>query len=301
MTGRPGAPAGPPAPPLAIAGALALLCLIWGTTWKVIQIGLRGIPPFTGVSARFLLAGVLLWALARARGVVLGRSARERALWVVNGVLSFGVSYGVVYWSEQWVPSGLAAILFATYPLLVAVLAHFVLPAEALTRRDVVGVLLGFGGVGLIYSEDLSLLGGPQVALAAAVMLASPVASAASSVAIKRWGAGVHPWSLSSVPMILAGVALGGVALAAESDRTVALDPVSVTALLYLAIFGSAVTFSVYYWLLARLPVKRLALIAYVIPIVAVILGTLSGEPLTWRILLGAALVIGGVAIAVQR
>ncbi len=281
--------------------AFLLLCLIWGTTWSVIQVGLVGIPPFTGVALRFSIAGALLLALARARKIPLGRTRREVALWVANGLLAFTVSYGVVYWSEQWVPSGLTAVLFATYPLFVAILAHFALPAETLRRPEALGILLGFGGVATIFSGDFSALGGSQVATGALVMLLSPLASAAASVAVKRWGHGIHPFSITAVPMLLAGAVMGALALATERERGITWDGVSIAALLYLTLAGSALTFSLYYWLLSHWPAKRLALISYVIPVVAMLIGAFRGEPLTLRTLGGSALVVIGVSLAVRR
>jgi len=291
------------APParLLVAAAIGALCLIWGTTWSVIQIGLEGIPPFTGVAVRFTISGLLLLVLARARRIRLGATRRERILWVANGTLSFAVAYGVVYWAEQWVPSALAAVLFALYPLFVAILAHFVLPDESLKLREVVGVLIGFTGVAVIFSEDLSLLGGPQVAVGAVVMLLSPLASAAGSVSVKRWGGDIHPFSISALPMLVAAATMAVPAVAFERDLDITLDVRSVSALLYLAVAGSAVTFSLYFWLLSHLPAKRLALIAYVIPIVAVGIGVLRGEPLTSQTLAGSTCVVAGVALAVQR
>ena len=301
-----GAPAGPAGPgkrpgPVLIVVTFIALCVIWGSTWAVIQIGLQGVPPFTGVSLRFAVAAALIFVLILARKIRIGQSSRERWLWLANGVLSFCMSYGVVYWAEQWVPSGLAAVLFATYPLFVALLAHFMLPQERLALPETIGSLIGFAGVGVIFSEDFAALGGKQVAVAAAVMLISPLVSAIASVMVKRWGHGVHPFSLTAVPMAIAAVVMGMMALGFEGDRPVVWDRVSVSALLYLAIFGSAITFTLYYWLLSHLPAKRLALIAYVIPVEAVLIGTLRGEPLTLRVLGGSALVIGGVALAVHR
>jgi drug/metabolite transporter (DMT)-like permease len=284
-----------------IVVVFVVLCLIWGSTWAVIQIGLQGVPPFTGVSLRFLIAGLIMMALTLAMRLRIGASRRERMLWLVNGVLSFAVSYGVVYWSEQWVPSGLAAVLFATYPLFVAIVGHFILPAESLTRPEAWGILAGFVGVGVIFSEDLSALGGAGVALAAAVMLLSPGSAAVSSVVVKRWGVGVHPFSLTAIPMLLGAGLTGLVALTTERGLPIVWDTRSVSAILYLAIVGSAVTFSLYYWLLSHLPAKRLALIAYIIPIEAVVIGTFRDEPITLRVILGAALVIAGVALAVHR
>ena len=284
-------------------GGFLLLTLIWGTTWAAIRVGLQGVPPFTGVALRFTIAGTLLLALAPVLGVRLGRlGRRERALWLANGVLSFCLSYSTVYWAEQYIPSGLAAVLFATYPLLVAVLAHVLLPGERLGWLAALGVLLGFAGVAVIFSDDLGLLGGEAVRHAALVMLVSPVASAIATVVIKRWGSDVHPLSLSAVPMLIAGLAMGAVALLAERDRALVLDARSLGALLYLAVLGSAVTFTTYYWLLARVGATRVALVSYLIPIVAVAVGAaLFDEPLRARLVAGSALVLAGVGLVGRR
>jgi drug/metabolite transporter (DMT)-like permease len=281
-----------------LVGGFSLLVLIWGTTWAAIRIGLSGMPPFAGVSVRFAVAGALLLALARAARVRLGGQPHERALWVANGVLSFCLSYSIVYWSEQYIPTGLAAVLFATYPLFVAPLAHLVLDGERLTPIAAAGLVLGFAGVAVIFSDDLALLGGRQVRVASLVMLASPLASALATVAIKRWGTGVHPLSLSAVPMLFAGVAMGVVSLVFERGRPVVLDGRSVGALLYLAVLGSAVTFTIYYWLLARVTATRVALTSYLIPIVALAVGAaLLDEPLRPRLLAGSALILAGVVV----
>ena len=281
-----------------LIGAFLLLTLIWGTTWAAIRIGLSGIPPFSGVALRFAMAGVLLLALARPLGVRLGRGRHERTLWVVNGILSFCISYAVVYWSEQYIPSGLAAVLFATYPLFVAGLAHLLLPGERLRGSAFFGMLLGFAGIAVIFSDDLALLGGDVVRHAALVMLVSPLVSAVASVVVKRWGGGVHPLSLAAVPMLIAGVVMGLVAAVVERHRPLVLDAPSVGALLYLVVFGSAVTFTVYYWLLARVRATQVALMSYLIPIVAVAVGALLfDEPLRPRLLLGSALVLAGVVL----
>jgi drug/metabolite transporter (DMT)-like permease len=281
-----------------LIGAFLLLTFIWGTTWAAIQIGLQGLPPFTGVALRFTLAGGLLLALALSLGVRLGRGRREVSLWLLNGLLSFCISYSVVYWSEQYIPSGLAAVLFATYPLFVAALAHVLLPDERLGPSALAGMLFGFAGVAVIFSDDLRLLGGDEVRRAARVMLVAPLASAVASVAVKRWGGGIHPLSLSAVPMLLAGAVMGVVASVVERGAPVVFDMRSVGALLYLAVLGSAVTFTAYYWLLARVAATRVALISYLIPIVAVAVGALLlDEPLRPRLLAGSALVVAGIVI----
>jgi drug/metabolite transporter (DMT)-like permease len=281
---------------------IALLVTIWGTTWSVIRIGLGGIPPVTGVALRFALAGVLLWGLALAMGLRGPRLRAPIALWITHGVLTFGVSYGLVYWAEQWVPSGLAAVLFATFPLFVALLAHLFLPGERLRLSATLGLGLGFGGVALVFSEDFSALGGPRVAFAGAVMLLSPLASAVAQVAIKRWWSHVHPVPLNAGAMVLAGAVMGMLAAAVESGRPVELTPAAVGALLYLTVLGTAVAFSLYFWLLRHMSATRLSLMAYAIPVVAMAVGAaLFREPITPRVVAGAGLVIAGTGLASWR
>lgn len=276
-----------------------LLTLVWGTTWAAIRVSLEGIPPFLGVALRFGIAALALLAIARAMRVPLGRQPRERALWLLTALLSFCGSYGIVYWAEQYVPSGLAAVIWACFPLVVAALAHVALPGEPLSPRALVGIVAGFAGLVVIFSEDLRSLGGPRVALASAVLLLSPFIAAISSVAVKRWGTGIPAISIAAVPMAIAAVVMGGLSAAFERSLPVVWAPRPVAALIYLALAGSALTFSLYYWLLAHTTAVRTSLIAYTTPIVALAVGTFAmGEPVTPRILGGAALVVGGVALA---
>jgi drug/metabolite transporter (DMT)-like permease len=289
-----------PGRPLLVA-TFALLTVIWGTTWAAIRVSLQGIPPFTGVAVRFGVAAVLLLAAMRLFGIRFAGTANERRVWLLNTALSFCASYGVVYWCEQYVPSGLASVLFATFPLFVALLAHVALPGDRLTRGKAAGILVGFAGVAVIFSEDFTRLGGPHVALASAVMLASPMLSACASVGAKRWGGGVHPFSMTAVPMAGAAVVMGGLAAVVERGQPVDFGPGPVAAMLYLAFFGSAVTFTLYYWLMSHIAATRLSLIAYSTPIVAVVVGVLvMHEPVTTRMVTGALLVIAGVAVAVR-
>lgn len=278
-----------------------LLTLIWGTTWAAIRVALTGIPPLTGVAVRFALAGALLLLLALARRVPLGRSRRERGLWLANAATTFAGSYGIVYWAEQWVPSGLAAVLFATFPIWVALLGRWLGLERELSTGRWAGLLLGFAGVAVLFSEDLDRLAGPGVRRAAAILLVAPILSALGSVLVKRWGSGLSAISLSAVPMLLTGGAMGAVAAVAERGRPVLWTPAALAATLYLALFGSALTFTLYFWLLSRRSVVGVGLIAYTVPVVAVLVGNLAlDEPFTPRLALGALLVLGGVALALR-
>jgi len=278
-----------------------LLTLVWGTTWAAIRIGLASMPPFTSVAIRFAIATVILLAIAKALKVPLGAEPHEKTLWFLNGALFFSVSYGVVYWSEQYVPSGLAAILFATFPLLVTLFAHLFLPGEPFRFRAGLGTLVAFAGIVVIFSEDLAKIGGPKTERAAAVLLLSPLVSALSSVAVKKWGAKIHPISLAAMPMAIATVVLTSLALTFERDRSIVWSRAAIGSLAYLSVFGSAMTFTLYYWLLRHVRASHVSLIAYATPVIAVLTGVLFlDEPLTSRVVLGGALVIAGVAFTAK-
>jgi drug/metabolite transporter (DMT)-like permease len=287
---------------LLTAAAITTLILIWGTTWAAIRISLQGIPPIAGVALRFAIAAAVLLALVPVFGVKLGRSRIERRLWLANGMLTFAIPYGVLYWAEQWVPSGLASVLFATYPLMVALIAHVLLAGDRLTLPKAVGVLIGFAGLAVIYSEDFAALGGERVATAAVILLISPLCAAFGSVIVKRWGEGVHPLSMAAMPMAITAVTMGALAWLTESGREMTFGTAPVLALLYLALLGSALPFTLYFWLLKHQTATAMSLINYAIPLIAVAIGTLFlDEPFTLRMVLGTALVLAGVGVAMRK
>jgi drug/metabolite transporter (DMT)-like permease len=165
-----------------------------------------------------------------------------------------------------------------------------------------VGIVLGLAGVATIFSDDLQALGGTRAREVSLVMLVSPLVSAIATVAIKRWGKGIHPLSLTAVPMLLTAALVGTLAVVFERNAPIVFDLRSVGALVYLAVMGSAVTFTIYYWMLANAPATRVALIAYTIPVVAVAVGAmLFDEPIRPLVILGGALVLAGVAIVTRR
>ncbi len=285
---------------LALATAV-FLTLIWGTTWAAIRVSLDGFPPFKGLAIRFALAAALLFAIAWGMGVRFGRLPHERPLWAVQTAFSFIGAYGLVYWAEQWVPSGLTSVLFATLPIFVVIFASVLVPGERLGAAGLLGMAIGFGGVAVIFSDDLSLLGGEEVRRAALIVLLSPAAAAFGEVSVKRWGREIHSLSLTAVPMTLTALVIAPFAVWVERDRPITPSTASVSAVVYLAVVGSAVAFVLFFWLLKHVSVIQLSLIAYGVPVVAVAVGTVFlDEPLTLRMAIGAALVIAGAALVVR-
>jgi len=280
---------------------LAALCLIWGSTWLAIKIGLEDVPPFLGAAIRFAIASTILFTLSRLQRVPFPRSRRAHLGLLALGLNSFAMSYGVVYWAEQILPSGLTAVLFATHPLLVLVLAHLVIESERITMRRAAGVVLGFAGVVFVFRSDLGVAD-PRAGFAMLVLMLSPLAAATSNVAIKRWGARMHVYNLTTLPMAYGSVVLFLISFLTEDPAAARWTPSAVGSILFLAVCGSVIAFVVFYSLLKRVAVSSLALISYIFPVVAVALGwVVLGERLDPIAGVGTAAVVLGIAIATWR
>lgn len=287
--------------PAARAAFVAALCVIWGSTWLAIKFAIDGVPPLLAAGVRFALAAAILAALSAGRGVPFPRGARLHAGLLGLGLTMFIVSYGAVYWGEQYIPSGLSAVLFATYPLVVLLLAHAAVEGEPITPLRAAGVVIGFLGVVLIFRSDLSVEH-PRAVAGAAVTMVSPVASALGSVGVKRWGRELHPYVLTTLPMTYGAVGLFAGSALSEPWDAVRWSIGAGIATLYLAVFGSVIAFVMYYRVLKEVAVSSLALITYVFPVVALALGWLVlGETLPGEALAGAGAIVAGIALATRR
>ncbi len=279
-----------------------LLSLIWGSTWLFIKLGLEDLQPFTFAAVRFVLAIAALFPFVIARRARLPRSRADWALMLGTGVMLFGITYGLVFWGEQYVSSGLAALLFGTFPLFGLVIAHFYLPTERMTLSKVCGVVLGIGGIALVFSNELRVSGASALWGSVAIVVSAAVAAYAD-VLIKLRGGHLDPSLLTLVQMAAGLVPLATLGLTLEGDpRELAWTPLAVLSILYLAVVGSALAFVLLYWLIKHMDVTKTMLITLVTPLVAVLLGVvLLGESLTWRTAIGGAAIIGGLALVVWQ
>lgn len=279
-----------------------LLCCIWGSTWLFIKLGLNDLPPLTFAGIRFVIAALILFLLIAVRRVPLPRKRRDWLLLAVTGVLSFSLNYGLVFWGEQYISSGLAALLQSTLPAFGLIIAHYYLPGERMTWPRILGVLLGVFGVGVIFSNQLQVAG-PRALWGSAALVLSAFCAAYANVLVKRYGLNLQPSVLAGgqmvfglVPLLLIGIPLEG------NPLNYHWTPFAVISLFYLAIVGTVIAFLLYYWLMHNMDVTKTMLIALVTPIVAVILGMLIlKEELHWRTLFGGAMIILGIGLIVWR
>jgi len=285
-----------------LTGSLvALLCLIWGSTWLAIKYGLRDLPPLTSVGVRFGIAAVAMTGLAALLSKREGGGSPRPLLWITLGSTNFAASYCIVYISETALPSGLVSVLWSVFPMMMAICGHLWLPGERLRAGHWAGFALGFAGILLLFRTDLRALG-PEAVPMAALLLLSPLVTALGTTVIKRHGRDASSLLVNRNGLFLATALLIGPILWFEGDAPVSWTPRAVGATLYLALVGTVTTFGLYFWLLRHTAAHRLGLIAYVTPVIALFLGAaFGGEPITPYTIAGTALVLCGVVGVVRR
>ncbi|MGH2781497.1 MAG: DMT family transporter [Thermoleophilaceae bacterium] len=280
----------------AALGLYALLVLIWSSTWVAIKIGLEDCPPLLGAGIRFVVAGVVLLAFA---GVQRRPLRTDAWLAAVLALMPFALAYGLVYWGEQYIPSGLAAVLFGVLPLYTAFLGAALLPDQPLRARLVAGVLVAIGGLALAFAESTDS-GHPELAIAGAAALAvAPVGASVGNISIKLRAGGLDAVVLNGWAMLVGGVLLLVASAIGESWGDAAWSADAIGSIAYLALIGSAVPFVVLTVLLRHMSAQAMSFLAMLLPFGALVFGAaLYSEEITARALAGAALVAIGLLIA---
>jgi drug/metabolite transporter (DMT)-like permease len=280
--------------------AFAIIYLVWGSTFYAIRVGVHEVPPFMLAAMRFATAGLILYVWSVARGE---RSPRLRE-WLsvlLLGSLIFVGDYGLLFWAERRVPSGIAAVMLATIPAFMALAEIAILRTQKLTLRLALALVIGMGGVAVLVSRTLNLGGAPiDSAGAVALVIAAVGWSIASALTLRL----PLPKSkvMSSGAQMLAGGILLGLASAALGEfrgfHVAAVSGAAWIALAYLVLAGSVVGFTAYVWLLHHESPTKVGTYAYVNPVVAVLIGYfLGGEPLGTRTVLGTLLVLVSVVV----
>lgn len=278
------------------------LCLIWGTTWFFIKVGLEDLPPITFAAARFAAAILILAVIIIVQKIPLPKTKHEWKLIALTGVLQFSINYSLVFWSEVYISSGLAAVLQAMITVFGLALAWIHLPNERITRLKTVAVLLGIGGVAVIFIEQLQINSLMAFAGCAAIVLGA-YAAAHGSILVKAYGGGIHPATLVFGQMIC------GIAPIFIYALTVEGNPLrlnwswrAIICVVYLSVLGTIAAFWLYYWLLSKLESTKAMMISLVTPLIAVIVGgVFLGERLPVQTFFGGVLILASIGLIVFR
>jgi drug/metabolite transporter (DMT)-like permease len=274
--------------------AFAAIYVLWGSTYLAIRVAVQQVPPFFAAGIRFFIAGALLYAAMR----FAGRPAPTRKEWgslSLIGCLMFVVTYGAVFWAEQFVPSGFTSVLEATLPIITIALEVFVFRQQRFRWSLLLSIVVGFVGVLLLLLRNpqhvailpcVAILGGGTAWSLGAVLTRSLALPNSKGIT-----AGAERWLGGAILLVLS-------ALTGEMHPFPHVSAKAVGALAYLVVAGSLLGFSAFVWLLGRMPATRVASHAYINPVVAVALGYFfAGEAVTLRMLFGTALIVASVAL----
>jgi drug/metabolite transporter (DMT)-like permease len=280
--------------------AFGIIYFVWGSTFFAIRVGVHEAPPLVFAALRFVVAGAAMYAWLTARG----ERAPTMRQWGSASILAFLIfvcDYGLLFWAEQRVPSGIAAVVLATIPVFIALAEILFLKTQRLTVRLGVALLIGVGGVAALTSHSLKLGGAPVETAGAIALIVASVSWAIATVISRRLALPESKTMSAAAQMLAGGVML--VVCAAVAGQWKEFHPATYSrgvwfALAYLIVAGSIIGFTAYVWLIHRESPTKVGTYAYVNPVVAVVVGYfLGGEPLGLRTILGTLLVLVSVVL----
>jgi drug/metabolite transporter (DMT)-like permease len=277
-----------------------LLCLIWGSTWLVIKIGYGGLGPFNVAALRFFIAGLVMTVAAWMTGARWPRERREWLAIAAVGLLMFAADYGLIYWAEQYIESGLTAVLFATLPLMTLFAARAYLPGERITARKLTSSLLALVGTIALFADRLRLDSDAVRPMLA--VLAGAACAAIASVVSKRDAHDLPAATVNAPSMLIGAVALLAASLAHGDGFRLPEDAATWAAIAYLSVAGTVLAFFVYFSLLKTWTVMSLAFISVFTPAIALLLGFvfLNERPSQWTVI-GSILILVSIALAARQ
>lgn len=287
-----------PSPPSGRAYlAWVAVCLLWGTTYLAIRIGLETIPPMLLGGMRWTLAGALILTAMRLRGDLLPPRAEWPSLSLL-GVLLIGFGNGGVVWAEQTIPSGLTAVLVAVVPFWMVGVEWAAGSAERLGGRRLAGLLIGFAGIVLLVWPELETGRGRAVVLGIVATQLACLGWALGSTYSRRRASSENVLAVAAYQMLFGGIAMFVAAVLLGELQAVHVSHRSGAALAYLVVFGSLAGYSAYIYALKHLPLATVSLYAYVNPVIAMVLGAVVlAEPMSLRVGVAGAVVLAGIAL----
>ena len=275
-----------------------LICLIWGSTWLAIKISVDSFPPMGAAGLRFVSAAILFYIYIKLRKIEIRKDAFAIKIYLILGFFSFVIPFACQYWAEQYIPTGLTSIVFGVLPFFVVLISPILLPKTRIGIYEWIGIIIGFIGLVIIFSENLEInLQNDFLGMLAIVI--SAMVAAFISVYMKKHGGGLDSVGLNFIPVAIAGPSFIIISLITEKNSVWNFNLNGVLAFLFLALFGTVIAFSIYYWLMKRISVFLISLTTFITPIVAIILGcVVLAEAFTLRDLLGSSLVLIGILFA---
>jgi drug/metabolite transporter (DMT)-like permease len=276
------------------------VCVIWGTTYLVIRIGVGHMPPMLFAGIRWVIAGVAFMTVLKWRGTSLPKANQMVHLAVV-GLALIGFGNGLVVFAEQWIHSGLAALLITTVPFCMVGMESLLPKGPKLNATILSGLIMGLAGVCLIFGKDIKYLADPDNLIGVLALLGAVIFWSIGSLYSKYVKVDVHPLMGASVQMLMAGIVLSAVGISIGELPRLRFEINGLLALAYLVVVGSFIGYTSYIYAIAKLPLSLISTYAYINPVIALFLGWIVlDEKLDFQTAIAAAVIIMGVFIVKQ-
>ncbi|MCK4577308.1 MAG: DMT family transporter [Candidatus Marinimicrobia bacterium] len=280
----------------------AAMCLIWGSTFVAVKTGLEGTPPLLGVALRQLLASLVILGVLWRMGFSLPTDGLALKQYFTVGLMNFSFSYSLTYLGTQFIYSNISSLLWSSVPITTALAAHLFLPKERMTISKAVGIAVGFGGVSIIFLGYGGTGENPNLLLGMSLVFGAVLFGTWPPIYLKMHGS-------QSTPLVLtfAGTGIGGVAtlilsLVFEDVGSMVISPLNIGLIVYLALFGTALAWVAYFYLLDYVEAVKVSFVGFIAPIIATFMGIIVlGEQLSPVVYLGALLVLVGIYITDAR
>jgi len=278
--------------------AYGSLCVLWGSTWIAVRVLVRDVPPFRAAAIRFAIAAAILGVASAGKKLQLPCSPREWRTQIILGIAMMAVPYGSVFWAEQHINASLTALLFASFPLVVAIW-NPLLTGQTVPRRALFSILVGFSGTAVLFFKGVPYSTSGR--LSAVVVLLGVLSAAWATVFAKREALAISPLVSTGIQMAVAAIVTTVASIGLEGGQDSHWTTASISMLLLLAVFGSAVAFSLYYWLLRDIAAYQLGTIDLIVPLVATTEGAvLLGENIPILMIVAMIVVLGSVLVVIR-
>ena len=273
------------------------ICIVWGTTYLAIRVGVTDLPPMLFAGLRWIIAGILMTILLNLRHYKLPGLKDLKHLAIV-GILLLAIANGLVVVAEQWLPSGLTALILSTLPFWVVGIEYFLPNGPKINVFIIAGLFLGTTGVILIFARDLNISLDFNFLLGGLCLLGAVIAWSTGSIYWKYKKTDVRPMMGASIQMLIAGILQTALGLILGEQNDFQLTQNGVFALGYLIVFGSILGYASYIYSITKLPLSLVSTYAYINPTIAILLGWyFLDEPLTITVFIAAGLILIGVAL----
>lgn len=272
-----------------------IMVFIWSTTWAVLKIGLKDTPPAVGLAARFSVASIVLFTLFAIKKTKITITKDHLKLYFIVGIFNMALSYYCTYWGTQFIPSSLSSILWSTMPIMIGIQAHFFIKTERLNSHKIISILLATIGVIMILS-DQKLIFNTEVFVGSLIVLLAVFMSSFPNIYTKKFKKDYNPLVLSAMAMLIAAVFHIANATITDQWQNSTWNFISIGSAIYLGIFGSAMTFSIFFYLIKQISVVKVSFLTFITPITASIIGWIFlRETITFKEIVGCFIIFSGI------